>query len=175
MAPLLERNSPQWHLGLPRERSCAAPKCLSSPRVIRPRKPAETPESFPHPSSNWHFKRSLKCKLSPCLQPLSLFGFQGPWAYVQRRGREGFGGKRHVEGRWVRAGAGGGQPLSLLQNHGNTALPTGLPPHSKILSHLLYILAFSSVSGRPVAAEQVEVGLISRFSEVFSAFGILPG
>lgn len=40
------------------------------------------------------------------------------------------------------------------------------PP--KILSHLLYILAFSSVSGRPVAAEQVEVGLISRFSEVFS-------
>ena len=26
-------------------------------------------------------------------------------AYVQRRGREGFGGKRHVEGRWVRAGA----------------------------------------------------------------------
>lgn len=111
------------------------------------------------------------------LSPASLFGFQGPWAYVQRRGREGFGGKRHVEGRWVRAGAGGGQPLSSpTPEPWKHYFPTGLPPRSRVLSHLLYILAsFSSVSGTPVAAEQVEVGLISRFSEVFAAFGFLPG
>ena len=88
--------------GCPEKGAVQPPKCLSSPRVIRPRKLAETPENFPHPSSNWHFKHSLKCKLSPCLQPLSLFGFQGPWLMCRGEGGRGLAGR----GTWRGDGSG---------------------------------------------------------------------
>lgn len=50
---------------------------------------------------------------------------------------------------------------ALLPDHRSTALPTGLPPLSGPLGHLLYILASSdSVSGMPVAGVRAGRSLV---------------